>query len=169
MKLINININKCFHMIPLWKSPLKLPVELPVVLLAALKKCRVEQPGSGSREIFPILLTRLFKLHLKRFVKTFLFFLGPGPFLIKSNVFNGKMHFLNFSAHHHAESSGNHLKSLVLDQKCTNLDHNSDFGHVRTYSWLHQLRNTQRELYGTYLEKRKYTYLYIYIYIYLYT
>ena len=32
MKLINININKYFHMIPLWKSPIKLPVELPVEL-----------------------------------------------------------------------------------------------------------------------------------------
>ena len=30
MKLININIIKYFHMIPLWKSPIKLPVELPV-------------------------------------------------------------------------------------------------------------------------------------------
>ena len=30
MKLINININQYFHMIPLWKSPIKLPVELPV-------------------------------------------------------------------------------------------------------------------------------------------
>ena len=30
MKLINISINKYFHMIPLWKSPIKLPVELPV-------------------------------------------------------------------------------------------------------------------------------------------
>ena len=30
MKLININIIKNFHMIPLWKSPIKLPVELPV-------------------------------------------------------------------------------------------------------------------------------------------
>ena len=30
MELINININKYFHMIPLWKSPIKLPVELPV-------------------------------------------------------------------------------------------------------------------------------------------
>ena len=32
MKLINISINKYFHMIPLWKSPIKLPVELPVDL-----------------------------------------------------------------------------------------------------------------------------------------
>ena len=32
MKLINININKYFHMIPLWKSPIKLPMELPVEL-----------------------------------------------------------------------------------------------------------------------------------------
>ena len=29
---MNININKYFHMIPLWKSPIKLPVELPVEL-----------------------------------------------------------------------------------------------------------------------------------------
>ena len=27
-----MNINKYFHLIPLWKSPLKLPVELPVEL-----------------------------------------------------------------------------------------------------------------------------------------
>ena len=32
MKLINKDINKYFHMIPLWKSPIKLPVELPVEL-----------------------------------------------------------------------------------------------------------------------------------------
>ena len=30
MTLINIHINKYFNMIPLWKSPIKLPVELPV-------------------------------------------------------------------------------------------------------------------------------------------
>ena len=36
MKLINININKYFHMIPLWKSPIKLPVELPVELPVAI-------------------------------------------------------------------------------------------------------------------------------------
>ena len=28
---------------------------------------------------------------------------------------------------------------------------NSDFGHVRTYSSLHKLRNTQRKIHGTYL------------------
>ena len=27
---------------------------------------------------------------------------------------------------------------------------NSDFGHVRTYSWLHKLSNTQGKIYGTY-------------------
>ena len=31
------------------------------------------------------------------------------------------------------------------------LDQNSDFGHVRAYSWLHKLRNTQGKLHGTYL------------------
>ena len=30
MKLISIKIHRYFHMIPLWKSPIKLPVELPV-------------------------------------------------------------------------------------------------------------------------------------------
>ena len=28
---------------------------------------------------------------------------------------------------------------------------NADFGHVRTYSWLHKKRNTQGKIYGTYL------------------
>ena len=27
MKLINMKLNEYFHMIPLWKSPIKLPVE----------------------------------------------------------------------------------------------------------------------------------------------
>ena len=27
MKLINMDRNTCFHMIPLWKSPIKLPME----------------------------------------------------------------------------------------------------------------------------------------------
>ena len=44
MKLINKNIIKYFHMIPLWKSPIKLPVELPVAIdpaveLLLLKLC----------------------------------------------------------------------------------------------------------------------------------
>ena len=33
----------------------------------------------------------------------------------------------------------------------TKLDKNSDFGHVRTYSSLHKLRNTQGKIHGTYL------------------
>ena len=37
MKLINISINTYFHMIPLWKSPIKLPVELPVELRIATR------------------------------------------------------------------------------------------------------------------------------------
>ena len=32
MKVININVNKYFHLMPLWRSPLKLPLELPVEL-----------------------------------------------------------------------------------------------------------------------------------------
>ena len=40
MTLINININKYFHMIPLWKSLIKLPVELLVELPVVLgRRC----------------------------------------------------------------------------------------------------------------------------------
>ena len=42
MKLFNINENKYFHMIPLWKSPIKLLVELPV-----------EQPPATTRLVGP--------------------------------------------------------------------------------------------------------------------
>ena len=38
-----------------------------------------------------------------------------------------------------------------------------------TYSWLHKLRNTQGNIYGTYLGKTKRIYIYIYgIYVYIY-
>ena len=46
MNLININIIKYFHMIPLWKSPIKLPVELPVELPAV-------KLGSGATRCGP--------------------------------------------------------------------------------------------------------------------
>ena len=39
----------------------------------------------------------------------------------------------------------------VLEPKCAKFDQNSNFGHARTYSWLHTLRNTQGKIYGTYL------------------
>ena len=49
----------------------------------------------------------------------------------------------------------NHLeitsKTCLWGPKRAKLDQNSDFGHVRTYSWLHKLRNTQGKIYGTYL------------------
>ena len=38
-----------------------------------------------------------------------------------------------------------------MDPKCVKLDQKSEFGHVRTYCWLNELRNTQGEIYGTYL------------------
>ena len=44
MRLININLNKYFHMIPLWKSPIKLPVELPVEALATHVDAQMWQP-----------------------------------------------------------------------------------------------------------------------------
>ena len=48
-KLINMNINKYFHMIPLWKSPIKLPVELPVGQCAMLPDpCLHGQLGPAS-------------------------------------------------------------------------------------------------------------------------
>ena len=58
---------------------------------------------------------------------------------------------MSSSTQNHAESSGNYLKNSVLDPKRAKLNQNSDSGHVRTYSWLHNLRNTQGKIYGTYL------------------
>ena len=58
---------------------------------------------------------------------------------------------MDSSAQNHAESSGNYLKNLVWDPKRAKLNQNSSLGHVRTYSWLHELRNTQGRKYGTYL------------------
>ena len=54
--------------------------------------------------------------------------------------------FLDFSRQNHAESSGSYLKNLVLEPKRAKLDQKSDFGHVRNYSWLHKLRNTQGKI-----------------------
>ena len=45
----------------------------------------------------------------------------------------------------------NFVKIPFLDLKGAKLDRNSDFGHVRTYSSLHKLRNTQGKIHGTYL------------------
>ena len=59
--------------------------------------------------------------------------------------------FFSFSKQNHAESSRNFLKESVLDPKHVKVDQNSDFGHVRAYSWLHRLRNTQGKIYGTFL------------------
>ena len=42
MRLIDINIDKYFHMIPLWESPIKAPVELPVELSEELS---LRMPG----------------------------------------------------------------------------------------------------------------------------
>ena len=50
-----------------------------------------------------------------------------------------------------SESFRNFVKNSVWDPKRAKLNQNSDFGHVRTYSWLHKLRNTQGKIYGTYL------------------
>ena len=59
--------------------------------------------------------------------------------------------FFSFSTQSHAESSKKFVENSVLDPKHAKLDQNSDFGHVRTYSWLHKLRNTQGKIHGTYL------------------
>ena len=71
--------------------------------------------------------------------------------------------FLSFSNKSHAEPSINFVKNSVLNPKCAKLDQTSDFGHVRTYSWLHKLRNTQGKIYGTYLGNIYGIYIYIYM------
>ena len=81
------------------------------------------------------------------------------------------MWFLSFSNKNDAESLCHFVKIPFLDPKRAKLDQNSDFRHVRTYSWLHKLRNTQGKMYGTYL-RNIYIYIYgiyvcIYIYIYI--
>ena len=59
--------------------------------------------------------------------------------------------FLSFSGKNDAESLCHFVKIPFLDPKRAKLDQNSDFSHVRTYSWLHKLRNTQGKIYWTYL------------------
>ena len=69
---------------------------------------------------------------------------GFGPFFYQiSNLLIKKPCFLDSSTQNHAESCGNYLKHAVSDPKRAKLNQNSDFDHVRTYSWLHKLRNTQ--------------------------
>ena len=59
------------------------------------------------------------------------------------------MCFLTSSTQNHAESFRNFLKKSVWDPRRAKLYQNSDFGHVRTYSRLHKLRNTQGKIYKT--------------------
>ena len=47
MNSININMNKYFHMIPLWKSPIKLPVELPVMKAFAVDPLKFDAEQRG--------------------------------------------------------------------------------------------------------------------------
>ena len=63
-----------------------------------------------------------------------------------------KQCFLDSSTQNHAESSSNFLNKSVWDPKCAKFNQNSDIDHVRTYSWLHKLRNTRGKRCGTYLE-----------------
>ena len=56
--------------------------------------------------------------------------------------------FLSFSGKNDAESLCHFVKIPFLDPKRAKLDKNSDFRHVRTYSWLHKLRNTQGKIHG---------------------
>ena len=65
--------------------------------------------------------------------------------------FYQKPSFLSFSTQNHVESFMNLINKSVLDPKRARLNQNSDFGHVRTYSWLHKSRNTQGKIHGTYL------------------
>ena len=59
--------------------------------------------------------------------------------------------FLNSSTQNHVEPAWNYLKKSALDPKYAKLYQKSDFGHVRTHSWLDKLRNLQRKIQGKYL------------------
>ena len=82
--------------------------------------------------------------------------------------------FLSFSNKNDAESLCHFVKIPFFDPKRVKLDQNSDFchvrtyswlhksefGHVRTFSWLHKLRNTQGEIHGwQWNVSRKYIYM----------
>ena len=47
--------------------------------------------------------------------------------------------FLSFSNKNDAESLCHFVKNLILDPKRVKFDQNSDFCHVRTFSWLHKV------------------------------
>ena len=79
------------------------------------------------------------------------FFGSRSIFKLDSIFYAKKQCFLSSSMQNHAERSRNYFKKSVWDPKRAKWDQNSDFGHVRTYSWLHRLRNTQGKTYGTYL------------------
>ena len=148
MKVVNINIHEYFHMIPLWKSPIKLPVELPVELP------HVEAAEIPSRSVAMTWIRSIRKKQVlcKGANRAWFFFVFW--FLLDS-----KPCFLSFSTQNHAESSRNYLKNSVSDRKRAKLNQKSYFGHVRTYCWLNKLRNTQRNICGNYWRN-----IYIYIY-----
>ena len=52
--------------------------------------------------------------------------------------------FLSFSNKNDAESLCHFVKNLFLNPKHAKLNQNSDFGHVRTYSWLHKFKPAVR-------------------------
>ena len=79
-------------------------------------------------------------------------------FLQENNIFGIQTAFsdgfnvlMSFLTENEAERFRNYFKKSALNPKHTELDQNSDFGHVRTYSWLNKLRNTQGKRYETYL------------------
>ena len=62
-------MNKYFHMIPLWQSPTKLPVELPVEQLGELRtQCWQMQSGNLIRLMLNHLKTPWEKLTFSGFV-----------------------------------------------------------------------------------------------------
>ena len=48
MKLINMNINEYVHMVPLWKSPIKLPVEASPLELPEERAADASCSSTGS-------------------------------------------------------------------------------------------------------------------------
>ena len=61
-------------------------------------------------------------------------------FLLFCQVVGSKTVISSFSTQNNAEPSRNYIKKQVLDPKRAKFDQNSDFGHVRTYTWLHKWR-----------------------------
>ena len=139
---------------------------LLVKIFELLPNWSFEEASNNSRHILIIVSFEYlpFDKWISRF-KTSCSLLSSITPLVLSLSFWIKRWFMDSSTQNHAEPIWNYLKKSALEPKRAKLEQRLSFGHVRTYCWLNKLRNTQGNIYGTYLGN---IYIYIYICIYIY-